>query len=210
METGSYINALHEALLLKNGNRFWKCWRSKFESVNKCCEVEHCVDPHVITENFASHFSRVFTCNNPRRMTELHDEYNRLRDQYYWLPLNDDINFDTELVSRVILELERGKATDIVGLSAENLLFCHSVLSVVLSKYFQLILLSSYVPAGFKCSYMVPIPKIKDCNTKSMSYDDFRGIAISPILSKVFEYCFLERFGSFLSSSCNQFGFKKE
>jgi len=70
--------------------------------------------------------------------------------------------------------------------------------TVLLSKYFQLILLSSYVPAGFKCSYMVPIPKIKDCNTKSMSYDDFCGIAISPILSKDFEYCFLDRFGSFL------------
>jgi len=42
-----------------------------------------------------------------------------------------------------------------------------------------LVLLSSYVPA---CNYMVPIPKIKDCSTKSMSYYDFHGIAISPIL----------------------------
>jgi len=194
METESYSDALHEALLLKNGNRFWKCWRSKFESVNKCSEVEHCDDPQVIAENFASHFSRMFTCNNPHCMTEIHDEYNRLCDQYYGLPLNDDINFGTELVSRVILELERGKAADIVGLSAKHLLFCHAVLLIVLSKYFQLILLSSYVPAGFKCSYMVPIPKSKDCNTKSVSYDDFRGIAISPIISKFFEYCFLDRF----------------
>jgi len=96
-----------------------------------------------------------------------------------------------------------------VGWSAEHLLFCHPVLSIVLSKYFQLILLSSYVPAGFNCTYMVPIPKIKDCNTKSMLYYDFRSIAISPILSKVFEYCFLDRFRSLLSSSCNQFGSKK-
>ena len=209
IETESYSNALHEALLLKNGNKFWRCWRSKFESRNKCSEVDHCVDPYVITEKFASHFSQSFSCNNSNRMTELHDEYNRLRGDYYGLPLSDDINFDTELVSKVILNLERGKAADIVGLSAEHLLFCHPVLSMVLSKYFQLILLSSYVPAGFKCSYMVPIPKIKDCNTRSISYDDFRGIAISPILSKVFEYCFLDRFNSFLSSSCNQFGFKK-
>jgi len=81
---------------------------------------------------------------------------------------------------------------------------------MVLSKYFQLILLSSYVPAGFKCSYTVPIPKIKDCNTRSILYDDLCGIAISPIPSKVFEYCLLDRFDSFLSSSCNQFGLKKE
>jgi len=86
-------------------------------------------------------------------MTELHDEYNRLRGDYYGLPLSDDVNFfadfGTEVVSKVILDLERGKAADIVGLSAEHLLFCHSVLSMVLSKYFQLIILSSYVPAGF-------------------------------------------------------------
>ena len=36
------------------------------------------------------------------------------------------------------------------------------------------------------------------------------SIAISPIISKVFEYCFLDRFGSLLSSSDNQFGFKKD
>jgi len=38
---------------------------------------------------------------------------------------------------------------------------------------------------------------------------DFRAIAISPILSKVFEYCFLDRFSSYLETSHNQFGFKK-
>ena len=65
-------------------------------------------------------------------------------------------------------------------------------------------------PRGFKISYIVPIPKPKEFLSKSLSYDDFRGIAISPIISKVFEYCFLDRFGSLLSSSDNQFGFKKD
>ena len=51
---------------------------------------------------------------------------------------------------------------------------------------------------------------IKEFMSKSLSYDDFRGIAISPIISKNFEYCFLDRFGSILSSSDNQFGFKKD
>ena len=59
-------------------------------------------------------------------------------------------------------------------------------------------------------SYIVlPTPKPKEFMSKSLSYDDFRGIAISPIISKVFEYCFLDRFGSLLASLDNQFGFKK-
>jgi len=42
-----------------------------------------------------------------------------------------------------------------------------------------------------------------------MTCDDFRGIAISPLISKVFEYCILDRFEDFLFSSDAQFGFKK-
>ena len=39
-------------------------------------------------------------------------------------------------------------------------------------------------PVGFRKSYIVPIPKPKDCRSKSMKYDDFRGITISPVISK--------------------------
>ena len=61
------------------------------------------------------------------------------------------------------------------------------------------------MPQGFKISYIVPIPKPKEFMSKSLSYDDFRGIAISPIISKIFEYCFLDKFESLLFSSDNQF-----
>ena len=51
--------------------------------------------------------------------------------------------------------------------------------------------------------------KLKTVNqSKAMMCDDFRAIAIIPILSKVFEYCFLDRFSSYLETSHNQFGFK--
>jgi len=56
---------------------------------------------------------------------------------------------------------------------------------------------------------IVPIPKIKDTRVKSMSCNDFRGIAISPIISKVFEHCVLDRFPTYFNSCDAQFGFKK-
>jgi len=43
----------------------------------------------------------------------------------------------------------------------------------------------------------------------AMTFNDFRGIAISPIISKVFEYCLLHSFQSLLATNDNQFGFKK-
>ena len=44
MSTESFRNELHEALLRKDNTTFWKCWRSKFAAVNKCVQVEGCVD----------------------------------------------------------------------------------------------------------------------------------------------------------------------
>ena len=93
-------------------------------------------------------------------------------------------------LSAALSKLKRGKAPDLFGLSAEHLLFCHPVISVLLSKLFILIMYTRYIPAGFKYSYIVPVPKPKDCRTAAMTSDDFRAIAISPIISKVFEHCF--------------------
>ncbi len=45
--------------------------------------------------------------------------------------------------------------------------------------------------------------------SKTVNANDFRGISISPVLSKVFEHCVLQRYSSFLTSNDNQFGFKK-
>jgi len=42
-----------------------------------------------------------------------------------------------------------------------------------------------------------------------MTVDDFRGISISQVISKVFERCALSRYESFFVSSDNQFGFKR-
>ena len=124
-------------------------------------------------------------------MKVLEDEYNEMRASYWGMPLPGDSSFDVELVSNVILKRKRGKAADLFRLTGEHLLFCHPIISVLLSRLFSLIMITRYIPVGFK-------------------NDDFRAIAISPILSKVFEHCFLGRFQCMLETSDRQFGFKKE
>jgi len=207
--TMSYTNDLHEALLTKDGPTFWKCWRSKFETRASPTQVGGCVDPTAIANNFASYFSEVYAPNNRHRASSLYNEYISLRENYFGLPLAADLAFDTELVSKITLELKTGKAPDTNGLTAEHLLQAHPLLQVILGKLFQLILLCKQVPAGFGHSYIVPVPKPKDCFTKALTCEDFRGIAISPIISKLFEYCLKEKFTEFLQTNNNQFGFKK-
>ena len=205
----SYSNDLHDALLRKNSAGFWKCWRSKFEISNKCVEVDQCVEPDVIANKFANHFCASYKANNAQNAEMLYKQYTEMRNNYCGLPITDEQLIDTELVSNVIARLHRGKAADAAGLTAEHLIYSHPLISVVLSKLFRLIMLSRHVPAGFRYSYIVPVPKLKDCRTKSVTCDDFRGVAISPVISKVFEHCILDKFGTLFSSCDAQFGFKK-
>ena len=46
-------------------------------------------------------------------------------------------------------------------------------------------------------------------NQKVASFDDFRGITVSPVISEILEKGILERFGYYMRSSDSQFGFKK-
>ena len=205
----SYTNELHDALMRKDGPEFWKCWRSKFETGKKCDEVDGCIDETTIANKLASHFKNSYSCNSTQRAAELHNEYTNMRSNYFGKPLTDHYLFDVELVSNTIFQLKRGKAAGPDGISAEHLVHSHPIISCILYKLFNLLIKFGYVPSAFGQSYTVPIPKPSDCRTKSMSVDDFRGIAISAVISKVFEYCILERFQSFLSTVDNQFGFKK-
>jgi Reverse transcriptase (RNA-dependent DNA polymerase) len=204
-----YTNELHDSLMQKNGPAFWKCWRSKFETGKKCDEVDGCVDDTVIADKLASHFNNSYSFNNEQRANKLHEEYTSMRAGYLGLPLTKEYLFDVELVSNVIQKLKRGKSAGLDGLCAEHLINSHPIVSCILYKLFNLMLRCGYVPSAFGQSYTVPIPKIDDCRTKSLSVDDFRGIAISAVISKVFEYCVLDRFNSYLTSVDNQFGFKK-
>jgi len=206
---GSYTNDLHEALLRKDGTAFWKCWHSNFEPANRCTEVENSVDPPTIVQKFAAYFSEAYKPNSVQKAQELRHQYENMRLTYCGLPLTEEHIIDSELVSKVMFNLHCGKAPDATGLTAEHLRYSHPSLPVILCKLFRLIMLCKYIPSGFCNSYIVPVPKIKDSRSKKMTCEDFRGIAISPVISKVFEHCILDKFKKYFTSSNEQFGFKK-
>jgi len=66
----------------------------------------------------------------------------------------------------------------------------------------------SVVPASFGKGIIVPIPK---GNKRSHgSLDDYRGITICSVLSKMFEHCLFIKCSKLMKCSDRQFGFKKE
>ena len=67
-----------------------------------------------------------------------------------------------------------------------------------------------HVPTQFGISCTVPLLKESTSSyNKNLTTDDFRGISIRLLLSKIFEHCVLRRFELYFKTSDNQFGFKK-
>ena len=83
----------------------------------------------------------------------------------------------------------------------------HPVIVTLLTKIMNMMILFEYVPDGFGVGVMIPIPKAHLGNS-NVRCDDFRGISVNSIVSKLFELCLLSVFSSYLGSSDLQFGFK--
>ena len=65
-----------------------------------------------------------------------------------------------------------------------------------------------HVPAQFQIGLTFPIEK-GNTGRNSVSVEDFRGITISPLISKILEKLLLSNFSEHFVSSDNQFGFKR-
>ena len=72
----------------------------------------------------------------------------------------------------------------------------------------NLILLSEYVSLESGIGVTFPIPKCSSWK-KTVGFDDFRGITVSPVISKILEKCILANFGNYFWSGDNQFVFKQ-
>ena len=69
----------------------------------------------------------------------------------------------------------------------------------------NLMKLSGHVPAQFTKGLTFPIEKEHSFN-RTHKVEDFRGITITPLVSKILEKRLLETFGKYFESSVNQFG----
>jgi len=93
-------------------------------------------------------------------------------------------------------------------MSVEHLIYCHPVVVILLCKLFNFFVSSGHIPASFAASYTVSIPKTNS-HCRQLTLDDFRGISIRPIISKLCELAILQRFSSLFETSDSQFLFKR-
>ena len=208
-ELTSFSNDLHDALLRKSGQDFWKTWNSKFNrKTNSIRQVDGTSDSDVIAIKFAEHFEAVCSPFNAVRNDELKATYIKKRSTYDERLTWTDKIFTVESLTDALGKMQNGKAAGLDGVTCEHLRNSHPIVITILCKLFNVFVSHGHVPDSFGKSYTIPIPKSNVFN-RALTSDDFRGITISPVISKLFEHVVLARFANFFVSSDNQFGFKK-
>ena len=209
-ESNEISNSLHDCLLNKDQNSFWKTWRNKFGKPRvKAKNINGKVGDHDIAEEFADSFAKACTPNSEQRNNELYSEFLEAKLSYSDNSSAPEFKCTVEMVDTVIQKLKLGKAASVDNITAEHVKYCHPAVSVILSKLFMIMVKYNYVPNGFGIAVTVPIPKGENSQISSNS-DQYRGITISSVLSKIFEHCLLLNYSNFLTPSDFQFGFKKQ
>jgi len=97
----SYTTDLHETLLATNCPLFRKCWRCKFDVRSSRAQVDGCVEPEDVANNFARYYAKMYALNSDQHASSLYNEYMSLRANYFGFPMTDD----TKLVDKVMFEL---------------------------------------------------------------------------------------------------------
>ena len=120
----------------------------------------------------------------------------------------DKYNVSLNAVIDAICCLNTGKCCDEDEISAEH--FHHAPLNFIkrITFLFNEMLRHSFVPHQFKRGVMVPI--IKDQSGNHGDVSNYRGITISPIVTKIFEHTLKNMFHDQINTSSLQFGFKRK
>ena len=123
--------------------------------------------------------------------------------------LHVDALLKAEDVCLALDKLHTGKASGHDQIVTEHITHCHPVIYALLAKLFNIMIFSGYVPDDFGVGILIPIPK-SDSTCGTHKLENFRGITLSPVISKIFEHCILLVCSEYFVTSDNQFGFKSK
>jgi len=185
---------------------FWKTWRSKFCGKQTAQVIDGYCEDKDIADRFASVFQAACVPNSMHRHKELENKFYARYSQYCGNEF-DDKSITVDLIQQCICDLKKGKAPGIDELTSEHISLAHPVLAVHLMLLFRMLLRYSVVPDGF--GYGVVIPLVKNTEGNHYATDNYRGITISPVISKIFEMGIMRLFDDLLTSDPLQFGFKQ-
>ena len=167
--------------------------------------VSGATDEDAIAEAFSGYFAEACTPNDKVRSEALHNDFLKHSSNCVIHDNLLDYLISEDTVTKSIEGLKTGKSPGADSIAGEHIKNAHPILRSILTKLFNCIILTEYVPDAFGVSTLVPIPK---AGKSHIVVDGYRGISLTPVISKNFERCLLQKFLPYLKTSDRQFGFK--
>ena len=201
-------DSLHRDLLAKNKTQFWRSWRAK---LGKKAEHPQTIDGVNGEINISTIFANAMHVNCSPNDADFHvSSKEKFNSKFVNYHIAKGVCYEVEpiTIEKIILNLAKNKTSGIDGLTAEHFIHSNRCIIAILTYLFNLMMHYEVVPSAFGESISFQIPK-NSKSALSRNSNDYRGISVNPIVSKIFEYCLIEKFGAFLGTSSQQFGFKK-
>ena len=182
-------------LQTKDGKAFWKTWNNKVcNSKNKKIILENNIDDKEATNKFANLFK---SATNANSMGFHKDQYNEFIDKLNRYNIDElgtqSTGVTAESINNAFLKLTTGKSPGFDGIVYEHISHCHPVVYSMLAKLFNIMIAAGIVPRAFGMGIVIPIPK-ESSNVGTHKIENFRGITLSPIISKIVFYICMHTF----------------
>ena len=206
-------NRLYTAMEDCNSNQFWKSWKNihNKNSGHSAPVVDGCSSDEAIANTFMRSFKQNSEPNNKEKVDALNAKFADKHRNYILNHTNcscSGYNISLEQIMDSICSMNSGKCADADGLTAEHLHNAPLILFKKLETVFNAMLKHGFVPKQFRFGFMIPL--IKDTKGNHGDVSNYRGITISPVISKVFEHILKITFADHLTTSAYQFGFKRK
>ena len=133
--------------------------------------------------------------------------YDKIGIDFLQIVTSADMKVTPQEVEKACKRLKTGKAMGPDNIFSESYIHAGPGIYVLLSMLFSAMFVHGIIPRDMMHNVITPI--IKDKNKDVTDYNNYRGIALAPISSKIFEFIILDRYEACFSMSNNQFGFKK-
>lgn len=202
---------LENTLCSAKHTEFWTIWNKTFKKTRRpnIC-VNNLKQPKEIADCLAEHFASVCKPNDPLKHENFKTQYFTTASDYVssndWQFLNDNF-FTVETVDLCLKKLGNNKAPGSNKITANFLKYAHPCVLAIIAILFNILLYKGVVPEDFRIGVISAIPKFKSSKLHATA-EEFRGISVNSIFSKLFEHCLLVHLSN-IKTSDRQFGFKK-